>query len=144
MSCFLLISLAASIVSAADDPKTDLNRLQGSWKVVSIEQDGKPSTAPEKAKWVFSGDDLVIEIVGRTKSKCRIHLGPNSRPKAINRHFTTAIEDDLILCTQRGIYRLDGEMLWICFGETENDRPTEFASKPGSRTTLVKLMRAGR
>jgi len=144
MRRLLLVSLAASLMSAADDPKTDLNRLQGSWRVVSIEQDGKPSMATEKVMWVFSDDDLVIEIAGMAKSKCRINLGPNTRPKAINRYFTTAIEDDLILCTQRGSYRLDGEMLWICFGEAEKDQPTEFASKPGSRTTLVRLKRAGR
>jgi len=59
MRRFLLVSLVASLMSAADDPKTDLNRLQGSWRVVSIEQDGKPSMAPEKVMWVFSGLDPV-------------------------------------------------------------------------------------
>jgi len=131
-------------MSAADDPKTDLNRLQGSWRVVSIEHDGKPSMAPEKVVWVFSDDYLVVKIAGRANSKCRINLAPATTPKAINRYFTTAIEGDLILFTERGIYRLDGEMLWVCIGEAAMDRPTEFASKPGSKTTLVKLKRAER
>jgi len=144
MSRLLLLSLAASLMSAADDPETDLNRLQGSWRVVSVEHDGKRSMAAEKAVWEFSDDDLLIEVAGRAKSKGRISLAPNTTPKAISRNFTTAIGGDFIRFIERGIYRLEGETLWICFSEAARDRPTEFASKPGSRTTLVVLKRAGR
>lgn len=141
MNRLLLVSLVTSLMLAADDPRSDLNRLQGSWRVASTEYDGKPAMAPEKVVWVFSGDDLLIKTAGRAKSRHRIGLGSAITPKAINRYFTTAMGGDSILVTQRGIYRLDGEILWICFGDVAEDQPTEFASKPGSRATLVKLKR---
>ena len=36
-----------------------------------------------------------------------------------------------------GIYELDGNTLKICVGESK--RPTEFASKPGSKTGIFVL-----
>jgi hypothetical protein len=42
---------------------------KGSWRLVSTEYGGKPATAPENVVWVFCGDDLIIEALGRAKSK---------------------------------------------------------------------------
>jgi uncharacterized protein (TIGR03067 family) len=143
MRRLLLIILSVSLLSAADNPKAELNRLQGAWRVVSIEHDGKPSTAAEQVMWVFSGEDLIVEIAGESRPVGTIELAPTGTPRAIDRSFTVATERDSLRLTERGIYRWDGETLWICFGEATRDRPTEFASRPGSRTTLVVLKRAG-
>jgi uncharacterized protein (TIGR03067 family) len=143
MSRLLLIVVSVSLMSAADDPKSELHRLQGAWRVVSIEHDGRPSTATETVVWVFSGEDLVVEIAGEARLVGTIELAPNGTLRAIDRSFTVATERDFLRLTERGIYRWDGETLWICFGEATRDRPTEFASKPGSRTILVVLKRAG-
>src|SRR5205809_320435 len=104
MSSLLLVFLATNLISAADDTGTDLDRLKGSWRVAAIEQDGKPLRAPKKVAWVFSDQDLSIEIAGKAKSKDRISLAPAITPKAINRYVTTAIDGDLIQSTVRGIY----------------------------------------
>ena len=116
-------------------------RLQGSWTVISVQQEGKRLTVPGKAVWAFSNEELAIKIAGKAKSKDRIILAPAVTPKAIIRYFTTTIGGDSVLCPVRGIYRLDGETLWVCFGEPSGEFPTEFASKPGSRTTIVVLNR---
>jgi hypothetical protein len=41
----------------------------------------------------------------------------------------------------KGIYALDGDSLKICVSQPKADRPTEFATKKGSNSSLVILKR---
>ena len=64
LSLALVLGLAA--LSRGDDAKADLDRLQGSWSVVTLENDGKP-TAKEglkEARFTVKGDRYTSRAAG--------------------------------------------------------------------------------
>jgi uncharacterized protein (TIGR03067 family) len=124
--------LVAAGASQADD-KDDRDRLQGSWKVVSYEEDGKANDkAAKDATFVFKGDTfsfpwLDVKITGKFKTDS------GKKPKAIDLSVEDAKGKGL-----HGIYALAGDTLKLCFGE---ERPKEFKTKADSKQWMVVLKR---
>jgi uncharacterized protein (TIGR03067 family) len=65
----------------------------------------------------------------------RFQLDPASRPKAIDVTFQLGNAASMV-----GIYELDGDNWTLCI-TGEGGRPTEFVSRPGSRTMIITLKR---
>lgn len=141
MSRSFLVALTVSLLVGADDPNDELSRLQGGWRVVSVEHQGEPLPQAEEVRWVFTGDEFVVEVAGKSKLRGIIELGPTKAPKQIDRLVTIAFRRDFLRFAERGIYRLDDGTLTVCLGEVNQDRPAEFVSKPGSGATLIVLKR---
>jgi uncharacterized protein (TIGR03067 family) len=130
LSLLILICLTTPILAAdADD---ELAKLAGTWQLVSAVRDGKETpeevvseirvVIKEGKHSVYFGNDVVAKeipfVVDATKE-----------PK----ETTDTLPDGK---TIKGIYMLDGDTLTSCVAEPDKDRPTEFASKPGSGHTL--------
>jgi uncharacterized protein (TIGR03067 family) len=143
MSRYFLVAWASLLLVAADDPKTDSDRIQGRWVVVSMERGGKILPRDEAIHWVFSGDKLIIGGEGKLKPSGTVKLDPSKSPKQIDHIITAAIQRNMTQFVEPGIYRLDDGTLRICFGEVTKDRPTGFAAQSGSETTLIILKREG-
>jgi uncharacterized protein (TIGR03067 family) len=132
--------LAAFTAAQADDAKTELEKLQGKWEVTAVVFDGTTTDNLKGVKGVFDKDKLSL-IGDEGKREFSIKLDPTKKPKAID---MTALDGDCKDKTNPAIYQLEGDMLRLCmFNEPGNTkRPTELASKEGSKLLLMTFKRS--
>jgi RNA polymerase sigma factor (sigma-70 family) len=123
---------AAPPKQTAATPKTDKEKLQGVWKVVSYGFGDKPS----------KGEEILFLVNGnracwQTKDgglEGGLYLDPSAHPKA----YDLATSEKTI----EGIYDLDGDTLRLCYNLAEEaPRPRQFATQPGNRQVLLVLKR---
>jgi RNA polymerase sigma factor (sigma-70 family) len=108
--------------------KSELRRLQGTWRVVSIEYAGKPVPAGKiedaDLTWTFSGDTWTARNkVSPTGLRVTFGIDPTRSPRAMD--FGPVRKDTM---PSLGIYELKGDVLKVCFGWLS--RPRAFATVP--------------
>lgn len=130
MKRYALLVLVAGFLVAADDPKDELKKLEGTWKMVSGEKDGKTLAEQtiKMAKLVIKGDHHDVKI-GDDNLKGTHKVDPSKKPKNIDASDT---EGPFKGKTVLGIYELDGDNFEVCFAEPGKDRPKEFSTKSGT------------
>jgi uncharacterized protein (TIGR03067 family) len=139
MRMVLLLALPCSLWvadgRAADKPaRSDKEKIQGTWVLVSGENGGKP-VSPEAAKnmsVVFAGDKLTMKNKDRT-TKATFKLNPGKKPKEIDVDFDGKVG--------KGIYELEGDTLKVAHGELGDARPKAFPSEKGSKLTVMVFKR---
>lgn len=143
----LALASVVGLLLAADAPKEDPNKkdmdaLQGSWKLVSRERDGKadPADAIKDIVVVNTGNKFELKggpsAVGATKGSFVIDA--TKKPKHMDRTPADGPQKDkTLLC----IYELDGDTLKLCVAPAGKERPTEFSSKAGSGHILSVFKR---
>jgi uncharacterized protein (TIGR03067 family) len=136
----LVVSVALLAADAKDDAvKKEVEKFQGSWTGVSLEAGGQkaPDEFAKQNKITFTGDKYVQTMGGQTVEAGTQKLDPTKKPKTMDISVT---EGDMKGSTQLGIYEIEGDTLKICVAEHgSKDRPTEFATKAGSRNMLIVL-----
>jgi uncharacterized protein (TIGR03067 family) len=133
---------AIGIVTAGDDAKADLKRLQGTWQVVSATSKGEKVPAEDIAELelVIDGDKISVREKGKVQERMMFKIDPAKRPRAIDFTHTDGPKKDKV---DHAIYQLDGDNLKICVNEESGGaRPTAFASSAGSSHSLIVLKRA--
>jgi uncharacterized protein (TIGR03067 family) len=136
----LIMALA---VLAAGNPVEDASqaaarKFEGTWQLVSAVTDGKPTPADVVSKIrvvikdgkhsVFFKDQVLAKQIPFNVDVTRT---PNEA--------TDTLPDGKQI---KGIYKLDGDTLTSCVAPPGKERPTEFASKPGTGHTLRTFKRA--
>jgi RNA polymerase sigma factor (sigma-70 family) len=117
----------------------DEKAIAGTWAIVSAERGGQkvPEEAFKGGKWTFAADGKVTARFRPDKDLGGTYkLDPAKKPKEI----TITTDDGK---TQPSIYKLDGDTLTICMGDSDvaKERPTEFATKEGTKVILFVLKR---
>ncbi len=127
----LTVVLVVAAPAPPEKEKKDEDKIQGTWVVVSAELKG--------AKLEFTGDTVLIydPRMGHDE-KAKIKLDASKKPRTID---ITPEKEAGREKTLLGIYELDGDELKLSFAKEEGERPTEFASKPGSNVSLIVLKR---
>jgi uncharacterized protein (TIGR03067 family) len=130
-----LVAAFAPAPKPKDDPKSELKKLQGTWKVVDIDRTeggGKSllRKAPEKA--VVAGDQWTYHRAGgRTLTPVTVALDPTTRPKS----FTFTQGDRVVF---RGIYSTEGDTLKISYIRgIKKERPKDFAATAKDQITIT-------
>ena len=127
--------------ATAKTPKTDLDRLQGTWNLVSAIQDGNalPEDKVKQTTIVFKGDTFRFPDSAEyaTSKAGTIKLDENKTPKEMDAIST---EKEVML----GIYALEENGYKVCFAPAGKPRPTEFTSTPGSGQILQVWQRQNR
>ena len=138
MTSAALIFVLATGSALAQNPdeavKKDQALLKGTWQLASIEtEQGKKDDVPG-TNIIFTGDKVIQFVKEGETAKGTYTINPAGKPKELN--FTVEGKDVTVL----GIYRVDKDMLTICFADGPNrGRPKEFAGK--DRQVVMSLKR---
>ena len=125
--------LAAATGLLADDAavQRDLKRLEGEWSY--RDENGGEVT------YKFQGDKLTVQAPNRSY-RMTVKLNPAANPeKAIDFHIDEGPEDARGK-TSKGIYKFDGEDIFIFCIRPEGDRPTKY-EQSGVEQILSTLKR---
>ena len=140
----------------AGGPKTgakDLELLQGTWNVDTMEWGGKslPKELMNGYKFVFAGNKLTWDAAIGVQSKggkvmasdgtfpCDFKIDPGKEPKQIDITLHLNKGDRTLL----GIYEIKGDTLKVCyFGSNTGKRPAEFSTKDDPNIGYIVLTRA--
>jgi uncharacterized protein (TIGR03067 family) len=135
--------LVVTVSSFAADDKTkqeavqkELQKLEGTWAMVSAEQNGEaaPKDAIQNIRVIFKGDKLTIKR-GDVSLEGTIVVDPTQKPVAYD---ATATQNGKKLSTL-GIYEIDGDTLKVCYVPEGGKRPKEFSTKGGTADHPIML-----
>ena len=144
MSRFLAVAaLALGMTASADEKasKEELAKFSGTWKGVSVVQDGKEMTKAEAetARLTVDGEKYTLKLGGEEIEGTHA-LDPTKTPKQIEAVRTKGPSKGEKML---GIYELTGDTFKVCFAAPgKSDRPTEFKSAPGSGQRVLLFTRA--
>jgi uncharacterized protein (TIGR03067 family) len=113
----------------------DIDQLQGTWKVVSLEMDGR--SLAESGSISIKGKTFASSGMGAAYEGT-VKLNQSAVPKTFDLKFTTGPEKGN---TNRGIYELNGDVWKICLATRGSTRPKEFAAPPGTGIVVEVLKR---
>jgi uncharacterized protein (TIGR03067 family) len=136
-ACMLLSPAAAE--EKADAGKKELDKFQGTWTFIAMEQDGKEAPKPDTPQTItFEGDKFTVKQGDKVVQAGTHKLDPTKKPKTADAKIT---EGDGQGNTMLGIYEVDGDTIKACFDPQGKQRPTEFKTTAGSGYMMVTIKR---
>lgn len=139
--------MCMTTAALADPPAapagTDLEKLQGYWKPLQCETEGKammPTDIMKQVTVVFDKSEYFLYFKDSKTDKegkpivlrlalANVALDPTTAPKTIAFEFA---EGQLKGKKSHGIYELSGNQLKMCYGPAEKPKPTKFESPANS------------
>jgi uncharacterized protein (TIGR03067 family) len=136
-----LTALASgAVVTAGGDKTSDLARMQGSWHVATLVENGKavPQDVTKALAIVIKGDRMTINNDGKPESDYTFKIDPNQKPSTIDMIITDGMDKGKVA---PGIYVLGADTLEICVDEELKSRPASFAEKDTKTCSVITLKR---
>ena len=128
----------------------DENELQGTWAVIAVETNGVITNCengvithdengdilpvPLRLQMIISGNKVSLTCNGNIMLDGTYKSNMNITPKTVDTYKTNGK-------VEKGIYRLEGDVLTICSSIPTYPRPLDFSAKTGSGHNLFRLQR---
>jgi len=147
MTKYVLTVLVAGLLLAAEAKKEDAQKdqeaLQGTWRPVSSEQGGRDQADEAKEHALtFEKHTFTVKKGDEVRVKGTFKVDPSRKPKAIDMTITEGRRGDDKGKELHGIYELTKDGLKWCTSEPgEKGRPTEFATREGTKHLLVTFQK---
>lgn len=137
----LVLALAGLAAFAALPPLSSAQEkgaaaLEGKWIAVSLTADGKEhkDEGVQLMTLHFRGDKLTVSVLDK-KQEGTFRIDAGKKPAHID------IEQPDQKRRSIGIYKIEKDVLTICYDETGEKRPTAFQALPGTTHVLLVLKR---
>ncbi len=125
-----------------DIDRSDINRLQGTWQIVSVEQMGKPTGTFANHKVVIEDNTLTFMRGDELAYTGIIMLDASKQPKTLDMELISDKESQLNGRVSQGIYVVEGDTFkWCNAGPGVDDRPSEFFTNEEKNHMLLILKR---
>ncbi|HEY8505543.1 MAG TPA: sigma-70 family RNA polymerase sigma factor [Gemmataceae bacterium] len=115
--------------------RAERERLQGTWQVVSVEDNGRPKRQDvEDATLIIAGDKMTLKRGDIRETMGAFVINPRATPMSID----LTVEGR----TMPGIVELKGDELKLCLNEQPGGaRPTKFASEANPPNDLLMVLK---
>src|SRR5271154_5583833 len=133
----LLSCLLAGCRTPTADSADDTNQWQGTWKMVSCTYDGEPQTAD--MEWIVDGDHYTIRLDQQSHQDPYISTRDGSHKQIDVFHHDTP--PGTYGGTLKGIYKVSGDSLTVCYDLTGQGYPQSLDASRGSRRVLYHFQR---
>jgi uncharacterized protein (TIGR03067 family) len=142
-TCLSIVALALLAAGAPllggnkDSGASDLKKIQGTWRFVSHEANGKKTPPDEvaKLKITFQGDKFTVTKDDQVVQAGTNKLDPSKTPAHIDAKIT---EGDGKGHTMLGVYELKGDTIRVCFDTAGKERPTSLTAKDGQMEVVIQ------
>jgi uncharacterized protein (TIGR03067 family) len=131
LAVLVLSFLLIPFLEAADKDSESKDELQGKWKLMEVEKDGKShkvkGQTTEYFEMIFKGNKVTARFKeGTPEQEGTYKFLADTKPKAIDFTPTTGDEKGK---TVQGIYEIKGNKLKLCVAVPGTKRPMKFESK---------------
>jgi uncharacterized protein (TIGR03067 family) len=138
----LALGLLVGAGKAKAEDKTDKDKIQGSWSLVTLEENGESQKVAEDSdkyiKLKIDADKFQVTL-SKGEHEAIFKVDSSKKPKTIDLTLKGGDEDGKEM---KGFYELDGDTLKICIGSPEHpDRPAEFKSKDEIKVFTFKRVK---
>jgi uncharacterized protein (TIGR03067 family) len=133
--------LVLALGAQAQEAKTDLQQLQGTWLGSLVRSGGDDATDEEKkfrVKLVIAGDRYRAFAEEQMLMEGTIRLDASRQPPMIDATFATG---EFKGAVQKGIYALQGDDLIVTFAKPGDERPRDFQTRAGTEEATVRYQR---
>jgi uncharacterized protein (TIGR03067 family) len=126
-SFFFTAACLAPGQAPVEKPDDDLAKLQGTWKVISCENNGRINTNTGNLGYAYDKGIVTETSEGQLASRCSFKLDSSKKPKTME---LTILENSLIASAKGTkipvIYEWEGVRLKVCYPPLNPLFPTQF------------------
>ncbi|MCS6975477.1 MAG: TIGR03067 domain-containing protein [Gemmatales bacterium] len=132
----LALAVLLPVLIGADDPRSELKKMEGTWSIESIEKDGQlmDATKLRKRSVVIQGDRYIVKEGNDILEAGTYRVDPKQSPKHIDIRPTSGPFAGRVLL---GIYQLGDDERAICYAPPGSPRPKVFKTNPNSGEIFI-------